>query len=104
MKKKIIIVIIIIFAICGLKYKSYLHKNQDLTYTVNHHFTSGYFNSDKLYNLDTIKVTFSDGNSAVVAASGMRKKYPHDTLHYKVFLEKNNRGIWKITKIYPQSS
>lgn len=103
MKKYLVICLIVIVAIIGgfakFSYTSSRCKNID--YAVQHYFTSGIFNDYKMYNIGTLNLSFSNGNTAVVKIDGMEKKSPHRQVAYSVFLERNNKGIWKVKKVYP---
>ncbi|ERI95646.1 hypothetical protein HMPREF1982_00120 [Clostridiales bacterium oral taxon 876 str. F0540] len=96
----IIIAVLIIFAIGGARYRYSVNKYRDLDYTVQKYVTSGLFNKYKLYKVDDIKLSFSDGDIAVMSVSGMESKSPHKNVKYKVFLEKTKSGIWRVKNIY----
>lgn len=105
--KRLIVVIIVAalivslgfykFTIAGTKYK-------DINYAVETYMTSGFFNKNKLYTVDDMKLSFSDGIIAVMTVKGTENKAPHRNMTYDVFLEKNKRGLWKVQKVYNQKS
>lgn len=96
----ILIVVLIILAIGGARYRYNVNKYRDLDYTVQKYVTSGLFNKYKLYRVDDIKLSFSDGDVAVMSVSGMESKSPHKNVKYKVFLEKTKSGIWRVKNVY----
>lgn len=96
---KFIIVLILIAAIV-LRYNYVSNKYRELTYAVNQRVTKGLFNSYKLYNIKDLKLNFSDGKVALVDVSGMQIKSPHKTVTYKLYLERDNRGLWHVKKFY----
>lgn len=104
MKKAITIVVIIIMIVSvGIyKYKDTSSKYKDINYVVERYITSGIFNKYKLYKIDDMKLSFSDGAMAVMTVSGVEDKVPHKNIKYDVFLEKSKKGLWKVKKIYPQ--
>lgn len=101
MLKKIITIILILFSISTfINYKVNLNKSKDISYVVEHYLTSGLFNKYKLYSTDSIHLSFSDNSIAVVDVTGKEKKSPHPNVKYKLFLEKNKKGAWKVKKVY----
>lgn len=100
--RKIICIILSIFLVGGIvKYTYISNKCKNINYAVNRYFTTGIFNEYKLYNVGKVNLSFSNGNVAFVKIDGMSKKPPHRKVGYSVFLEKNNKGIWKVKKVYP---
>ncbi|MFD3156009.1 hypothetical protein ACFIJ5_03960 [Haloimpatiens sp. FM7330] len=100
MKKKLSLILIILLIISIFYYKSIENKNKELHYAVEKYATSGFFNDYKLRRLDEWILEFSDGNICIVTIKGMEYKAPHDIITYKIFLEKNKKGIWKLKKYY----
>lgn len=102
-KIAIILVIIVLVIAAGVaRYKFSSNKYSDINYAAQRYITSGLFNKYKLYKVDELKISFSDGSLAVMSVSGMLDKAPHNSVKYKIFLEKNKNGLWKVKKVYPE--
>lgn len=99
--KLILIVSIIFISLSYVKYKHYINNSKDINYVVHEYFTSGIFNNYKMYNINNLNLSFSNGNIALVNINGTKKKLSHQEVYYNVLLEKQFSGIWKIKKIYP---
>lgn len=95
------IVIIIVLGSIVIRYNYNISRNRDVTYTAKQYITTGVFNKRKLYQINDTKLSFSDGNMAVVTISGLKDKSPHDFVKYEIILEKRSNGAWKVTKVYP---
>lgn len=104
MKKVVIIlVIILLFIAAGVaRYKYSSTKYSDINYAAEKYITTGLFNKYKLYKVDEMKISFSDGSLAVMSVSGILDKAPHNNVSYKVFLEKSKNGLWKVKKVYTE--
>lgn len=100
MKKLLIIIAILLSISTFINYKINFNKSKDISYVVENYMTSGIFNKYKLYKTTSINLTFSDDDLAIVDVSGKQNKSPHIDVKYKVFLEKNKNGVWKVKKIY----
>lgn len=83
----------------------FLHHNietnncKDITYSAKDYLTTGWFNKYKLYNLETHKLIFSDTKYAILEVSGIECKLPHAIVYYKLFMNKDSKGIWYVTKL-----
>lgn len=100
--KKFLAIILSVVIIGGLiKYTYTTNRCKSIDYAVQHYFTTGIFNSYKMYNIGTVNLSFSNGNMAVIKIDGMEKKSPHRKVAYSVFLERSSQGIWKVKKVYP---
>lgn len=100
--KKFSLICLSIVLLGGLIKYIYISKRcTNINYAVQNYFTTGVFNNYKMYKLDTINLSFSNGTIAMVKIDGLEQKSPHKKVAYSVFLEKNSRGIWKVQKIYP---
>lgn len=77
-------------------------KYSDINYTVERYVTKGFFNKHKLYKITDISVSFSDGTLSVMKVTGLEYKAPHNNVTYKIFLEKNKDGLWKVVKLYSE--
>lgn len=73
-------------------------KCQDLYYATEHYMTTGVFNSNKLLRVQTMKLIFSDTDSAVVEAQGLSDKAPNPRTTYKAFFKKNSNDSWTLEK------
>ncbi|MHB9946033.1 hypothetical protein CF095_11650 [Clostridium botulinum] len=100
MKKKLILIICILFLLfLSLSYKYKIYKNKDLNYVVEQHMTHGLFNKYKMHSINSLNLTFSDGNIAVVKVYGTSNSSPHKSISYNLFLTKSKNGAWKVKKI-----
>jgi hypothetical protein len=98
-----IIIIAIVFILgCVATYRYNYNKYKDMNYAVKKYITTGILNKYKLYSIDKMDVSFSDGTIAVISITGTRDKAPHENVNYKVFLEKSTNGIWKVVKVYKE--
>ncbi|NEZ47201.1 hypothetical protein FDF74_08260 [Clostridium niameyense] len=103
--KKLIVILLLITSIFGATHYIYKSaKEKDITYSVEKYMTSNLFNKHKMYNIDNFNLIFSDGNMAVVKVYGTTKKSPHKKVCYNVFLDKNNKGSWKVKKVYKNTN
>lgn len=94
------IVVIVVIGSIAIRYKYNNSKYSDVSYAARHYITTGVFNSYKLYKINDMKVSFSDGNMAVMTISGLLDKTPHNIVKYEVILEKKANGVWKVSKVY----
>lgn len=95
------IVVIIVIGAVVIRYKYNINKNKDINFAARQYITTGVLNSRKLYQINDMKVSFSDGNMAVMTISGLLDRSPHDNVKYEVILEKKANGTWKVIKVYP---
>lgn len=79
-----------------LSYKYKIYKNKDLNYVVEQHMTHGLFNKYKMHSINSLNLTFSDGNIAVVKVYGTSNSSPHKSISYNLFLTKSKNGAWKV--------
>lgn len=98
----IIMAVAVIVVIGTAGYLNRLNKYRDIKYSAERYITSGIFNRYKLYKLDKMDVSFSDGSLAVMSISGLQDKAPHNSVKYKIFMEKSKSGIWRVKKVYPE--
>ena len=95
------IIIIIMFFTLGMAGYRYSHnKYKDMNYAAQKYITTGLLNKYKLYKIDKMDISFSDGSLAVVSVTGLQDKAPHKNVSYKMFLEKDKNDIWKVKKVY----
>lgn len=100
--KKFFALFLSVILVGGLiKYTYITSKSKNIDYAVKRYFTTGIFNNYKMYNVETINLSFSNGSIAVVKVEGIAKKLPNKKVSYSAFLEKNSRGTWKVKKVYP---
>ncbi|GAA0745060.1 hypothetical protein [Clostridium oceanicum] len=102
--KKLIAFMFILLFIFIIYHNYKVNKQTDITYTVENYMTTGLFNKYRMYSIDNFDLTFSDGNIAVVKVFGTDKESPHKRISYKVFVEKNKKGIWKVKKVYKENT
>jgi uncharacterized protein YpmB len=98
----IILIIIVIFAGCTASYRYSHNKYRDINFTAQKYVTTGFLNKYKLYKIDKMDVVFSDGSRAIMSVTGLQDKAPHKNVSYKIFLEKNRSGIWKVLRFYKE--
>ncbi|MDO5038709.1 hypothetical protein [Clostridium sp.] len=72
-------------------------KCQDISSAVEYIMTSNIDNA--LLRVQTMKLKFSDGNSAVVEISGLSKNKPHESLKVECHLKYSNNH-WKLENSY----
>lgn len=101
MKKLLFVIALIIIIMPIASYQITAHKCRDLQYAVQKSMTSGIFNKDKLYQIDSFALSFSDGSIALVKVQGVKSNAPHDRAAYNVLMEKSKNGVWKKRKVYP---
>lgn len=58
--------------------------------------THGLFNKYKMHSINSLNLTFSDGNIAVVKVYGTSNSSPHKSISYNLFLTKSKNGAWKV--------
>lgn len=93
---------IVVVGIGIAAYRYTRNKYSDINYTVQKYVTSGFFNKYKLYKINNMSLSFSDGTIAVMKVEGLQDKAPHNLVSYKIFLEKNKAGLWKVVKLYTE--
>jgi hypothetical protein len=98
----VIIAVVVVIAVGTVVYINSQNKHRDIKYSVERYLTTGIFNRYKLYKLDKMDVSFSDGSLAVMSVSGLQDKAPHKSVNYKIFMEKSDSGVWKVKKVYPE--
>jgi len=100
--RKFFILCLSAILVAGLvKYIYITNKSKNIDYAVERYFTTGIFNNYKMYDIETISLSFSNGSIAVVKVEGIEKKLPNKKVTYNAFVEKNSRGTWKVKKVYP---
>lgn len=73
--------------------------SKDISYAVEYYLTTGFFNSYKLYRLNSFNISFSDGTTAIANASGLLQVAPHKKTTYKLLMEKDEDDIWRVSKL-----
>lgn len=103
MKKYIFIILFICLSITfgWVKYDIHKSKYKDITYCAEQYVTKGFFNKYKLCRIDKINLTFCDEKLGVIIIDGTKDTPPHNIVTYKLFLEKDKKGIWSVKKFYP---
>lgn len=100
MKKFIGIFIAVVLLISIIAYYVGNNKKNDITYVVEKEFTTGFFNKYKLQNIDSMELTYSDEILAIINVKGTKEEAPHNTVTYKVLLEKGDDSYWHVKKTY----
>ncbi|MCM0646971.1 hypothetical protein NBE98_01110 [Clostridium swellfunianum] len=96
----IFIILTLIIASCTIAYRYSQNKYKDINFTAERYLTTGLLNKFKLYKVEKMDISFSDGSLAVITVSGLENKAPHKNVMYKMILEKNKYGVWKVRKVY----
>lgn len=102
MKKTLLLILALIILIFTVKYTYTTNKHTDITYAAEKYLTTGVFNKNKLCSVDEFFQLFSDGTISIVKVTGKQAKAPHKKTSYKLLLEKNKKGLWKVKKVYTQ--
>ncbi|MBW6408624.1 hypothetical protein [Clostridium weizhouense] len=97
---------LVLFAIISIGFftakKLYImNKCSDLAYSVEHNFTSGLSNKNKLLRVQEMDLIYSDGKTAVVEASGLSKSEPHKQTSLQGNFRKDKNNSWILEEIYP---
>lgn len=71
---------------------------KDLYYATDYYMTTGAFNSNKLLRVKTMKLVFSDKDSAIVETQGLYYKTPYAKTTYKAFFKKDSHDSWTLEK------
>lgn len=100
----IIIFCIIVLLILVTRHNMELNKDTDMTYSAKQYLTTGFFNNYKLYTVDYYHLTFSDTKNAILEVQGMEYKIPHETVKYRLTMQKDNKGIWSVKTLVPLSN
>lgn len=74
-------------------------KSTDLAYAVEYNFTHGFFSNDKLLRVQKMSLIYSDGETAVVEASGLAKKSPHQNTSITGSFKKDSHKSWHLDDI-----
>ncbi|WP_446898519.1 hypothetical protein ACSVC9_00910 [Clostridium sp. LBM24168] len=99
--KKFLCILTSVSLMGGILWYNYnLNRCKDFNYALNRYLTTGIFNKYKLYSIDDAKLYFSNGQVSFFKVDGISAKYPHEKINYRVSMQKNSHGIWKIGKIY----
>lgn len=77
------------------------NKCSDLAYSVEHNFTGGLSDKNKLLRVQEMDLIYSDGNTAVVEASGLSKSEPHKQTSLQGNFRKDKNNSWILEEIYP---
>ena len=93
-----VLIIVLLFGFIDFRYNQ--NKQKDVAYVVERRLTTGFFNKYKLATIDTLQITFSDSQMAVVTISGSLKNTPNKKATYKVLAERRGAGVWRVRKIY----
>lgn len=94
--KYLLILLILFIATLYIHHKIIIDKCSDITYAAEHYATSGLFNSNKLYEVDSYNLKFSDNHTSIIIVTGISNKVPHEIVTYKLTMIKNSSGIWSV--------
>ena len=72
----------------------------DLAYSVEHYFTDGFNKKNKLLRVQEMSLIYSDGENAVVEASGLSKEEPHKKTTLKGNFKKDKNNSWILDELY----
>lgn len=97
--KYIIIITFLIFVILYIHHIILIHKCSDISHAAEYYTTTGIFNRNKLYKIDSYYLKFSDGHEATVVLVGIKKNPPHNVASYELTLIKNKSNIWRMKSI-----
>ncbi|MBN1037749.1 hypothetical protein [Clostridium sp. ZS1] len=79
----------------------YIQKRcADLAYSVEHYFTNGFDKKNKLLRVQQMSLIYSDGENALVEASGLSKKEPHKQTILKGNFKKDKSNFWVLDEVY----
>lgn len=99
-RRKVTYFVILIFIVTlsiGFK-KAYMYFScKDLSSAVEYHMTSN--KEIPLLRVQSMKLKFSNGDSAVVEAFGLTKEKPHESKSLECHLKKKN-NYWKLENLY----
>ena len=102
--KSIIIFCIIVFIILLEIHNLENSKRTNMTYSAKQYLTTGFFNNYKLYTVDYFHLTFSDTKNAILEVQGMEYNVPHNTVKYRITMQKDNKGLWSVKTLVPLSN
>ncbi|SFD33294.1 hypothetical protein [Clostridium uliginosum] len=77
------------------------NKCTDLSYSVEHNFTTGLDSKNKLLRVQEMSLVYCDGETAVVEASGLSKSDPHKKTSIKGNFKKIKDSSWILQESYP---
>ena len=72
----------------------------DLAYSVEHYFTNGFDKKNKLLRVQQMSLIYSDGENALVEASGLSKEEPHKQTILKGNFKKDKSNFWILDEVY----
>lgn len=100
MKKLILIILISLISILSIYYCFDHFKERDLTYVVERKLTNGIFNKHKLGSIESFQLAYSDDTISIMIVNGVKSNNAHNSVTYKILLEKNKSSNWKVKEIY----
>lgn len=91
---------IIIISSFFITYNIYNRSNsKDLEFAVEHELTTGFSSKNKLLRVKKISLTYFDGETAIVEASGLCKALPHKSTILKGSFKKDSNKSWYLDKL-----
>ncbi len=93
--------LIVILFLSLTVYNNYCENNcKDINYAIKKYTTKGLFNKYKLFKLESSTIEFMDNRIAIVKVTGIIDKAPYNIIEYKLELQLNKNGIWKVVQYY----
>ena len=74
-------------------------KCKDLYYATEYYMTSSRINKNKLRNVRSMNLVFSDNKTAVVEVKGIKPKPPNGTVVYRSQFSKSKSNSWKLDDV-----
>ena len=74
-------------------------KSTDLSYAVEYNFTRGLISKNKLLRVQKMSLIYSDGETAIVEASGLSKNEPHKSVSITGNFKKDSHKSWYLENI-----
>lgn len=91
---------LIIISSFFISYNIYISSNsKDLGFAVEHNFTSGFSSKNKLLRVQKMSLIYSDGDTAIVEASGLLKNPPHKSTSIRGSFKKDQNKSWHLDKL-----
>lgn len=78
-----------------LTHDLYVRNNsKDLGFAVEYNLTTGFSSENKLLRVQQMSLTYFDGDTAIVEASGLSKNPPHQVTYIKASFKKDTNKCW----------
>jgi hypothetical protein len=87
-----------------LTHNLYVRNNsKDLGFAVEYNLTTGFSSQNKLLRVQQMSLIYFDGDTAIVEASGLAKKPPHEKTSIKASFIKDTNKCWKFNNFLKSS-